>query len=286
MVDTLWRVPTTDVDPFADLRAPGSHGTTRAYLTSLWQRREYAWHVPLSELRSQQMNTVLGNLWHLLNPALSITVFYVIFGLVLKTTRGVDNFIAFLTVGMFTFQFTQKSTTTAAKSIHRNRGLLRSISFPRALLPISAVITEAMAFAMVIVVMFSTVLLSGSSIRWTWLLVVPLALLQLVFNVGLGMIVARATTVFRDIQNLLPFVFRLLFYASGVLFSVDAYLERESVKWLFILNPLFDIIELQRWAVLGNPITMAEFVTFVVWTVVIALGGFAWFRRAEATYGA
>lgn len=276
----------TDVDPFADLHAPGSHGGTVAYLKSLWTRREYAWHVPLSDLRSQQMNTVLGNLWHLLNPALSIAVYYIIFGLVLQTTRGVDNFMAFLTIGVFVFQFTQKSTTTAAKSLIRNRGLLRSISFPRALLPISSVVTEAMAFTMMLIVMLATVLLTGEPVLWTWTLIVPLALMQFVFNVGVGMVVARATSTFGDIQNLLPFLFRLLFYASGVLFSVSAYLERDGFRWMFILNPMFDIVAMQRWAVLGTPIETAEFVAFAVWAVVMAVGGFTFFRRAEATYGA
>jgi teichoic acid transport system permease protein len=98
---------------------PGSHGSVRVYLRRLWERREYAWHVPRSDLRSQQMNTVLGNAWHLLNPILSIAVYYVIFGLVLQTDRGVTNFIAFLAVGVFVFQFTQKSTTSGSNSIVR-----------------------------------------------------------------------------------------------------------------------------------------------------------------------
>lgn len=232
------------------------------------------------------MNTVLGNAWHLLNPALSIAVYYLIFGVVLETDRGVDNFIGFLTVGVFVFQFTQKATTAGSNSIVRNHGLLRSISFPRALLPVSATITEAMAFAPMIIVMLATVLATGESPRWSWFAIVPLSALQLLFNIGAALIAARATSAFRDVQNLLPFLFRLLFYGSGVLFSVDAYLADDDLRLLFILNPVFDLIELQRWAVLGYEGTKAEVISLVVWTVLIAIGGFVWFRRAEATYGA
>ena len=93
------------------------------YTLGLWRRRSYIWYVATSELRSQQIDTVLGNLWHLLNPALSIAIYYLIFGLLLQTTRGVDNFILFLTIGLFVFQFTQRSTISGATSIGKNLGL-------------------------------------------------------------------------------------------------------------------------------------------------------------------
>ena len=73
---------------------------------------------------------MLGNLWHLLNPALSIAIYYVIFGLLLDTTRGVDNFILFITIGIFVFQYTQRATTQGATSITQNLGLLKAIRFP------------------------------------------------------------------------------------------------------------------------------------------------------------
>lgn len=275
-----------ETDPLAELVQPGSHGSIVVYLRRLWQRREYAWHVPRNELRSQQMNTVLGNAWHLLNPALAIAVYYLIFGVILETDRGVDNFIAFLAVGVFVFQFTQKATTAGSNSIVGNYGLLRSISFPRALLPISSVITETLAFVPMLAVMLATVLISGAQPRLSWLAIIPLCVVQLLMNTGAALIAARATNAFRDVRNLLPFIFRLLFYGSGVLFSVDAYLSSDALRWLFVLNPVFDIIELQRWAILGYDGSVNELISLLVWTATLLVGGFVWFRRAEATYGA
>lgn len=268
------------------LHPPGSHGSWSAYARQLWQRRDYAWHVPRNELRSQQLNTALGNLWHLFNPALSIGIYYLIFGLVIRTDRGVDNFIAFLAVGVFTFQFTQKSVMTASRSITKNRGLLRSISFPRALLPITSVITEALAFIPGVVVMFSATILSGASVRWTWILLIPLFALQLVFNIGAAMIAARANHAFEDVYNVLPFLFRLLFYCSGVLFAVEAYVTTDLARAAFYFNPLYDVIALARWAILGREVSSWALVGFVAWSVLLAAGGLVWFRRAESRYGA
>ena len=232
------------------------------------------------------MNTALGNAWHLLLPLLSIGVYYLIFGVVLRTDRGIDNFLAFLAVGVFTFQFTQKSVATGANSLVKNRGLLRSISFPRAMLPLASVVTEALAFGPGFIVIVATTLLSGGSVRWTWLIIVPIFLLQTMFNAGAALVAARATSMFKDVKNLLPFIFRLLFYCSGVLFSVEAYIKSEIGLFLFNLNPIYGVISLSRWAILGEPVDMLVVPFLVAWAFIALSGGFIWFRRAEATYGA
>ena len=92
------------------------HETDRfgPYIRESFERWPYIWYVSASELRARQVTTVLGNLWHLLNPALTVAVYYVIFGLLLKVNRGVDNFILFLTIGLFTFAASQRAITAGA----------------------------------------------------------------------------------------------------------------------------------------------------------------------------
>lgn len=272
-------------DASHQLQPAGSYASFGVYLRRLWERRDYMIHVPAAEMRSRHMNTLFGNLWHLLNPALSIGVYYLIFGVLLNTTRGVDNFITFLSVGVFAFQFTQKSATSGASSLARNASLMRSISFPRAMLPITNVMTEALAFLPGVFVFLIAALLTGEPVRLTWLALIPLMFLQLVFNVGAALIAARANHVLRDVENILPFLFRLLFYGSGVLFNVYAYLERDTLRWLFIANPLFDFLALYRWAVLDMPAKPAEVSAALIWTVVLLLVGTIWFRQGEASYG-
>ena len=98
--------------------------------------------MPIEELRVAHQDTLLGNVWHLGNPLLSIAVYYLVFGVVLGVDRGVDNFILWLTVGVFTFGLTSRTVLGGAESISTNQGLMRSIRFPRALLPVSVVISR------------------------------------------------------------------------------------------------------------------------------------------------
>ena len=93
----------TKVQP--ELKDVHEQSQLSSYLSGVWARRQYVWYQAASDLRGRQINTALGNLWHLLNPLLTVGTFYLVFGLVLGTDRGVDNFLLFLTVGIFFFQF-------------------------------------------------------------------------------------------------------------------------------------------------------------------------------------
>lgn len=268
------------------LHSPGSWGSLGDYLLRMWNRRSYLLHVPRADLAARNQTTVLGNLWHLLNPVLTISVYYLVFGVVLGVTRGVEYFVAFLAVGIFVFQYTQKSVTESARSLVKKKGLMRSISFPRAMLPLSATVAETLAFLPGVAVMLAVTVAVGAPVRLAWVTVLVLVALQFVFNAGAGLVAARLTHQFPDFVNVLPYVFRLLFYGSGVLFSVSAYVENESLRSLFVLNPVYCLLELYRWSVLGMPAQWAELVSLGLWTVVLAVFGFWFFRRAEATYGA
>lgn len=280
--------PTTSSEPSAILELRDARETERlsTYLRGIWQRREYIGYVARSNLRSRQINSVLGNLWHLLNPLLQISVFFIFFGLVLGTDRGVDNFLGYLSIGIFVYSYTQKSTTEGGKSLGKYRGLIQIVTFPRATLPLTTTITETLATLSPYAVLFLVALATGEPPQLTWLLMAPFMLIQLVFNAGLAMVAARAVSRVADIQQVLPVIFRLGFYFSGVLFNVDAYVDGKSYELLFRLNPLYCFLEINRGAVLeGSDIDVALVATAAAWSIASIVFGLWWFRRAEDTYG-
>lgn len=267
-----------------------------AYIRSIWRRREFAWAVPLNELRAQNMDTVLGNLWHLLNPLLLVGVYWVVFGAILDISAsdrapGLPDipYVAFLAIGVFLFQYSQKCTIQGAKSIVSNVGLIRSMQFPRAILPLSAVIQETIALMPALVLMFIVVLIFGVTPNPAWLLIIPIVMLQAVFNLGAAMYVARFTDYFRDLQNVLPYVFRLLFYLSGVIFPAERFLTEENgleqYLVLFDINPLYAFITAARDAILQGAVDPILWISMTVWSVVLVVTGFFYFRADEHRYG-
>lgn len=253
----------------------------RTYVRQTWERRAYALRVGAREFRSKNMNNVLGLLWFLLNPALSIGVYFLFFGVILGTDRGIDNFIAFLAVGVLSYQYLQRTLTSASRTVSVNVGIIRAIRFPRVLLPLSDVYGQTLSHLPVVLVILTVAVVTGEQPQLSWLVLPLLVVPMAVFCLGAGLVLARLTTVFRDLQSFLPFVFRLVFYASGVIFSVDAFIEDPLYRALFALNPFYDFVVVARWAVLGTPVSGWAVGMMVVWTVVSLPVGLLFFWRGE-----
>ncbi|WP_394943565.1 ABC transporter permease [uncultured Ilumatobacter sp.] len=256
----------------------------RPYVAAMWSRRSYVWYVARSTLREKQMNSVLGNIWHLLNPLLQIAVYYVIFGVVLEVDRGVDNFITFLAIGTLAYTFCQRSTLSGAGSIVKNLGLVRAVEFPRAVLPFTSTLTETLSMLPSLLVIGVVAVVTGETPSPRWLLLIPVMGVLAVFNLGTALFAARATSVVRDVEQILPFVFRILLYASGVLFSAAEFAEG-SYRWFFTLNPVYAFLTIARWTILGSDVSLSLLLSAGIWTVVLTVTGFLWFRAGEASYG-
>ena len=279
-------IPADPLREWPTLRRVGVRLPLRDYLGELWRRREFAVTVPMGELRAQNQDTMLGQLWHLLNPLLLIAVYYLIFGVILDMSARQENYVAFLIVGVITFDYTRTAMTSGARMIVKNRQLIRSINFPRALLPVSGLISETITFLYAIPVMWLLLLTTGVRPSWGWLLVVPILVLQAMFNLGVGMATARATFHLRDMQQVLPYALRIWFYMSGVLFPItEALVQNDALRFVLQLNPMYAYIEMAREAFIEGVFAPRVWAMGAAWSIIVLVLGFVYFRRAESEYG-
>jgi len=277
---------------YDDLIPLGRSLPVRVYLRSLWERRQFAISVPMGELRTQHMNTVLGNVWHLLNPLLQVAVYWLVFDVLLNTSRGIENFIAFLAIGVFCFGYMQRAIKACASSIVNNQGLIRSLSFPRAILPISAVVRETIAFGPSLVLMLLLAVITGEGVHWSWLLIIPWTALMAMFSLGAGFALARLTDGLQDVDNILPFLFRIAFYLSGILYAFERFVPEAYVEWLPIiaLNPFYAFISHFRHALMSSYVADPAvdpwlLPSALLYPVLFLVFGFLFFRAAEQSYG-
>lgn len=264
----------------------GHREPLRAYLKEMWGRREFVMSLSRNDLRARHMNSVLGQAWYLMNPALNIAVYFLIFGVVFEGRRGVENYMSFLVTGVMFFRLMQNTVITCSSSMTKNMGLIRSIQFPRALIPVSIVIENVIQFIPSAILIVGISLVDGGTPGWHWLGIPLVIATGAGISLGMGFTVARVGASLTDLQQLLPHVFRLLLYVSGVLFSVDDRIGNETIKRLFPLNPFYDVVAAARWAVSGRPVESAVWVALVAWLVVSVCFGLFYFRRAEHRYGA
>lgn len=276
-------------DPAADLRPLNTVLPMRQYLAAMWGRRDFAIAMPFEEVRATHQDTLLGSLWHFANPMLSVAVYYLVFGVMLDVSRGVDNYILFLMVGLFAFNLTSRSVLGGATSISDNQGLMRSIRFPRALLPFAVIMSKLFTFGFELSVLALVALVTGEGIALRWLLLPAIVLLHSSLNLGGALIAARLNDSFRDVQQIIPFAFRLLMYVSGVLFPLETFLTSDRLgtvlPTLIRLNPLIGIIDMYRYVFLGLPVHDGDLIKGVVGALSIFVFGFWFFRTAETRYG-
>lgn len=273
-----------------------------AYIRQVWQRRHFIWAFASARNISMYTESRLGQVWQVLTPLLNAGVYYLIFGLLLPTSRGLPDFIPFLVTGVFVFTFTQRSVQSGAKSIGDNLSLIRALHFPRASLALAYTIIELQQLLISMVVLFVIVLAFGEPLSLHWLLVVPALLMQLMFNIGIGMALARVGAFNRDITQLLPFLIRTWLYFSGVIFSVSSLESRSGTlrhhPWIghvLEANPGYIFPELVRHSLLGeyrhyvrqklHEPTMHLWYYGAFWAVVMLVAGFWFFYRAEERYG-
>jgi teichoic acid transport system permease protein len=283
--------------PPPGLVALGNHPRLLDYLRQVLARRQFIYHLAAGELRSQHLNTLLGNIWHVLNPLLLIAVYYLIFGVLFapsETQLVSENvsYIAFLSVGVFTFGFVQRCLTNGANAIVSNTSLIRSLQFPRAVLPIATVTKETLSFGSSLAVLIGVLLLAGQRPNWGWLAFPVVFAVMALFGLGGAFAMARLADQVRDIKNVLPFAFRLAFYLSGVLFSVDQVVRGrpalEPLADLLLINPFYVFISLARVYLLGpalNSDVAVLWVSAASWTIGLLVGGAIFFLRAEKRYG-
>ncbi|MEM1333313.1 MAG: hypothetical protein AAGG08_07630, partial [Actinomycetota bacterium] len=102
---------------------------------------------------------------------------------------------------------------------------------------------------------------------------------------GAAMIATRMAVHFYDTIQILPFIFRLVLYASGVIFSVDGYVvDNPAAELLFTLNPMYGFITLARWSVMGGVFPWDLLLSTVIWSAALLVVGFLWFRAGEDRY--
>jgi len=192
------------------------------YLRQLWQRRHFISGLATALNVSMYTEARLGQLWQVLTPLLNVAVYFLVFGELLHTSRGVPDYLPFLVTGVFVYNFTQRSFIIASRVMNDSLPLIRVLHFPRASLPLGYVLIELQQLVVSLGVLVIIVLVSGEPLSWYWLLAIPALILQALLNAGGGLIMARWGAGFDDVSQLMPFIMRTWMYVSGVLFSIQS----------------------------------------------------------------
>ena len=257
------------------------------YLKSTWRRRDFIAELADARSTQQYSDSLLGRIWQLITPLLNAAIYYLIFGILLGTSKGIENFTAFLVAGVFVFNFMQVTVTAASASIPKNNRLIKAIHFPKLVLPLATVVQQIQQYAVSLIVLLVIVLATGEPLTLMWLTLPIVLAMQILFTTGFALILARWGARSRDINQLLPFFTRTWRYVSGVFFSITIFTATmpDAVGAALLLNPGAVYIDLVRDSLMvtesSDPLI---WVMGAVWAIVFFVVGLVYFYRGERKY--
>lgn len=254
----------------------------RPYLSELWKRRVFAFELARTSLRAQHFNTVLGQLWLVVNPLLLGFIYFALVWVIGRGNRGTE-FLAHLMLGLFAFRLISTSVSQGARSVVSGGKLILNIAFPRTLLPLASVMTAFMRFLPTLVIYAIVHAIAGLPVGPHLLWVIPILGLLTLFAAGAAMFAATAQVYFRDVANFLPYFTRIWLYSSPILYYANEVPSR--FKPVLAANPLYPML-----AALSDVVNKGETPSFgllalgLVWAAAAFVLGALFFISREREF--
>ena len=251
-------------------------------------------NLTLRDLRSKYKRSVLGWTWSVLNPLVAVVVYSAVFSIFLRIEpsvgdpSGLDSYAVFLLVTLLPWQFHVTSLTEANRSITANSSLITKIFFPRWVLPTSAVLARFLTLIVEMLVLLILIALWEGHNAFKWIPVVAaLMILQLLFTIGLALMISAANVYFRDIQHFLMVALQPWMFLTPILYPLNLVpADKEflgiSYRTLYQLNPMVSWAKAYR-----NVLYDLRFPSLERWlailsaTFIVLYIGFKVFNRLE-----
>lgn len=255
------------------------------YWRDVWHYRELIYFLTWRDLIIRYKQTLLGILWTLLRPLFAMLALTLVFG---KFARldAIEPFPYPLLVlsGYLPWQFFSNALTEGSESLISNANLITKIYFPRVIIPIARILVGLFDFLLSLIFLGLCLLFTSFPLHAS-LLLLPVCLLWVtLFSLGVVLFISALNVKYRDFKYIIPFCLQFGLYITPVGFSLN--LLPENWKWIFSLNPLVGIVDLFRFAILGNtyPLYPPALILSLIATLAILWKGIRYFRQVEQSF--
>ncbi len=225
-------------------------------LGDVWTYRELLLSLVRKELKVKYKNSVLGFLWSMLNPLLTLIVYYFVFQIVLR--NGIPMFAVFLLCGLLIWNFFSAALPGAAQSVVANAGIVKKVAFPREILALAPVGAALFFFSLQALILLAAVVVFQVHVAWAFVpLLVPALVGLVLFTSALAIFLAAVNVYLRDTQHLLELVLMAWFWATPIAYQYELIAFHLRVRhwptWLMMLNPVTPVVVTVQRAIYGSP---------------------------------
>ncbi|HXY93849.1 MAG TPA: ABC transporter permease [Acidimicrobiia bacterium] len=211
-------------------------------LGAIWRYRELLVAFTRTELKVKYKNSVLGFAWSMLNPALYLVVFYVVFQLILGS--GIPSFPIFLLSGLLVWNLFSVGVSAATGSVVANAGLVRKVALPREILPLASVGAALIHFFLQAIVLFGAIVIVHYEVALAYLPLLPVALVALLlFSAALGVLLAAINVQLRDTAHFVELAMLAWFWMTPIVYPYGLVAGKLGPHaWLYLCNPITDVV--------------------------------------------
>ena len=267
-------------------------------LAELWAYRELMRNMVMRDLKARYKQSILGYFWSLLNPLMTMLIFWLVFSVLLR--NDIPMFPIFLLVGLLPWNFAVTSVSGGMRAIIDNANLVKKVYFPREILPITVVLANLVNYLLALPVMLLVmaviqyVVLHELRFSWTFAFLPVILMIQVVFLIGATLFLSTVAVFFRDTTHIIDIFIQLWIFLTPVFYSLEVVTQgnvvaAKAVRWL---NPMASLVDFYRdilYGQPGNPVPGLPaldgvFRTLLTALVILAAGAYV-FHRNSAHFG-
>lgn len=267
-------------------RRPGSLELIAEALRETWSHQRLVRYLVRADLHKHGSDTVLGNVWWILDPVLQMAVYVVLISIIFRATT--PDYPLFVFAAILPWKWYSAAVNDGIQAVTSRERIIKQVKFPKIVLPVAAAVGGIVNFAFGLIPLFALILLFYSD-RWsaTLVLIPVIAAVQFVFTLATAVFLSAVNIFFRDIANVARHGLRLWFYLSPALYSFDSVADRGNglVGTILTLNPWTHLFESYRAVMYSEslPNFGALAALLVASTVLLALATL-FFKRVEPSF--
>jgi lipopolysaccharide transport system permease protein len=279
--------PTEPSAPDLTVVIEPTRGWASLQLHAVWEYRELLYFLVWRDLKVRYKQTILGATWIVLQPVVSMVVFSLLFGTLLKVPSGGVPYPIFAYAALLPWNYFASSLNRSSTSLVGSAHLITKVYFPRLIIPISGVLSGLVDFAIAFLVLAGLMIFYHIAPTPAAALLPAFLLLAMLTALGFGLWLSALNVRFRDVNYLVPFLVQVWMYLTPVIYGSTLIPER--FRFLLALNPMTGVVEGFRWALLGHHLAEAQppgplFAISIAISLLVLASGAIFFRSTERTF--
>lgn len=245
--------------------------------------KDLLWFLTIRGIKAKYAQSVLGVGWAVIQPLFSTVVFTVVFGTLANVSSDGVPYFLFSLAALVPWNYFSNTLTDSTNSLVMNANMISKVYFPRIVLPLSAVFSKVIDFAIGLIMLFIFLIVYRIPLSFEVIYLPVLVLILLLASLGVGMMLAAMAVQYRDVKHAMSFLTQLLMYAAPVVYPASK--VPESYQLLYALNPMVGVIEGFRSILLHtNPIPWSFIAIGAAVSIILFFVGSFYFRKMERVF--